>query len=283
MSSFGDFIALSHECDLATAKIISREVSDGIIAPGYSTEAFDVLKKKKGGKYCVLQMDANYVPAKLETRQVYGISLQQNRNDAKITPELFQNLVTANKTLPTSAITDLIVATLALKYTQSNSVAYALRGAIIGLGAGQQSRIHCTRLAGSKADNWWLRHHPRVLAMPFKTGTKRADKANAIDLFVSGEVLEGGEKAQWEGLFEEGKIPTALTEEEKKEFAGKLTDVVCSSDAFFPFPDNVHRARKSGVKYLAAPSGSVMDKECIAAADEHQMVFAHTNLRLFHH
>ncbi|KAF8308314.1 bifunctional purine biosynthesis protein ade10 [Clavulina sp. PMI_390] len=283
MSSFGDFIALSHECDLATAKIISREVSDGIIAPGYTAAALEVLKKKKAGKYCVLEMDPSYVPEKVETRQVYGVSLQQNRNDAKITPDLFANVVTKNTALPTAAVTDLIVATLALKYTQSNSVAYALRGAIIGLGAGQQSRIHCTRLAGSKADNWWLRHHPRVLAFPFKAGVKRADKANAIDLFVSGEVLEGGEKTQWEGLFEEGKIPTPLTEQEKKEHMTKLDGVVCSSDAFFPFPDNVHRARKSGVTYLAAPSGSVMDKECIAAANEHQMVFAHTNLRLFHH
>jgi phosphoribosylaminoimidazolecarboxamide formyltransferase / IMP cyclohydrolase len=183
--------------------------------------------------------------------------------------------------MPQSAVIDLIVATLALKYTQSNSVAYAYHGAIIGLGAGQQSRIHCTRLAGSKADNWWLRHHERVLTLPFKVGTKRADKANAIDLFVTGEVLEGGEKAQWESLFE--TVPEPLTAKEKEEHANHLKDVACSSDAFFPFPDNVHRARKSGVKYLAAPSGSVMDAECIQAADEHGIVFAHTNLRLFHH
>jgi len=228
-------------------------------------------------------MDPKYVPGTVETRQVYGISLQQNRNDAKVTPALFANVVTKNEDLPSSAVTDLIVATLALKYTQSNSVSYALRGSIIGLGAGQQSRIHCTRLAGSKADNWWLRHHPRVLAMPFKSGVKRADKANAIDLFVGGEVLEGGEKTQWESLFEGGKIPAPLSVEERVDHASKLVDVACSSDAFFPFPDNVHRAHKSGVKYLAAPSGSVMDAECIAAADEHQMVFAHTNLRLFHH
>jgi len=179
------------------------------------------------------------------------------------------------------ALTDLIVATLALKYTQSNSVAYAFRGAIIGLGAGQQSRIHCTRLAGSKADNWWLRHHPRVLALPFKKGVKRPEKANAIDLFVGGEELEGGEKAQWESLFE--TVPAPLSETEKQEHAARLDGVACSSDAFFPFPDNVHRARKSGVRYLAAPSGSVMDEECVKAANEHQIVFAHTNLRLFHH
>jgi len=181
----------------------------------------------------------------------------------------------------TKVLVDLIVATLALKYTQSNSVSYATRGAIIGIGAGQQSRIHCTRLAGSKADNWWLRHHPRVLALPFKSGTKRADKANAIDLFVTGEVLEGLEKTQWEELFTE--IPSPLTAEEKSTHAVKLTGVACSSDAFFPFPDNVHRAHKSGVTYLAAPSGSVMDAECIKAANEHSMVFIHTDLRLFHH
>ncbi|KAK7060915.1 bifunctional phosphoribosylaminoimidazolecarboxamide formyltransferase/IMP cyclohydrolase [Paramarasmius palmivorus] len=281
MSSFGDFIALSDPCDLATARIISREVSDGIIAPGYSPEALDVLSKKKGGKYCVLQIDPAYEPPEIETKQVYGIHLQQRRNNAKIDAKLFENIVSKQKELPSSALTDLIIATLALKYTQSNSVAYALHGAIIGLGAGQQSRIHCTRLAGSKADIWWLRHHPRVLALPFKKGVKRAEKANAIDLFVGGEPLEGGEKEQWESLFEEKVEP--LSEAERKEWAAKLENVACSSDAFFPFPDNVHRARKSGVKYLAAPSGSVMDEECIKAADEHGIVFAHTSLRLFHH
>ncbi|EJD43818.1 bifunctional purine biosynthesis protein ade10 [Auricularia subglabra TFB-10046 SS5] len=281
MSSFGDFIALSEPCDLATAKIISREVSDGIIAPGYSPEALDVLQKKKGGKYCVLEMDPAFVPSAVETRQVYGISMQQGRNDAKIDAKLFDNIVSKNKSLPESAVTDLIVATLALKYTQSNSVAYAYRGAIIGLGAGQQSRIHCTRLAGGKADNWWLRHHVRVLALPFKKGTKRADKANAIDLFVGGEELEGGERAQWETLFE--SVPPPLTAEERAVHLKQLDGVACSSDAFFPFPDNVHRARRSGVRYLAAPSGSIMDAECIKAADEHDIVFAHTTLRLFHH
>ncbi|KAF9461079.1 bifunctional purine biosynthesis protein ade10 [Collybia nuda] len=281
MSSFGDFIALSAPCDLATARIISREVSDGVIAPGYSPEALDVLAKKKSGKYCVLQIDPTYSPPAIETKQVYGIHLQQRRNDCKIDAKLFENAVTKNKELPSAAVTDLIVATLALKYTQSNSVAYAYHGSIVGIGAGQQSRIHCTRLAGSKADIWWLRHHPRVLALPFKKGVKRAEKANAIDLFVGGEELEGGEKEQWESLFE-GPVD-ALTTAERKEWAVKLEGVSCSSDAFFPFPDNVHRARKSGVKYLAAPSGSVMDAECIAAADEHDMVFAHTTLRLFHH
>lgn len=245
-------------------------------------------------------MDPAYVPDKIETRQVYGISLQQNRNDAKIDGSLFTNIVTKNKEvsecdfgitrislihlqLPESAVRDLIVATLALKYTQSNSVAYAYHGAIIGLGAGQQSRIHCTRLAGTKADYWWLRHHPRVLSLPFKSGTKRADKANAIDLFVSGELdgVEGEERAEWEKLFDH--VPGMLGDSEKKEWLKKLQGVVCSSDAFFPFSDNVHRAARSGVTYLAAASGSVMDQECIRAADEHGMVFAHTNLRLFHH
>ncbi|OBZ73515.1 Bifunctional purine biosynthesis protein ade10 [Grifola frondosa] len=220
MSSFGDFIGLSAPCDLATARIISREVSDGVIAPGYSAEALDVLSKKKGGKYCVLQ--------------VYGIHMQQKRNDAKIDAKLFENIVTKNKELPTHAQTDLIVATLALKYTQSNSVAYAYRGATIGIGAGQQSRIHCTRLAGTKADLWWLRHHPRVLALPFKKGVKRAEKANAIDLFVGGEVLEGGEKAQWEGLFEE--VPIPLTAEERAAHAKQLDGVACSSGRFLPVP-----------------------------------------------
>ncbi|KAF8903424.1 cytidine deaminase-like protein [Gymnopilus junonius] len=274
MSSFGDFVALSAACDLATAKIISREVSDGIIAPGYTAEALDVLKKKKGGKYCVLEIDPTYVPPAIETKQVYGVHLQQNRNDAKIDGNLFTNVVTKNKELPSGAITDLIVATLALKYTQSNSVAYAYHGSIIGIGAGQQSRIHCTRLAGGKADLWWLRHHP-ASCPPLQK------RSNAIDLYVSGEELEGGEKEHWESLFE-GTVEE-LTAEEKKAWLKQLDGVACSSDAFFPFPDNVHRARKSGVRYLAAPSGSVMDEECIKAADEHGIVFAHTSLRLFHH
>ncbi|KIL65653.1 hypothetical protein M378DRAFT_178340 [Amanita muscaria Koide BX008] len=281
MSSFGDFIALSDVCDHATARIISREVSDGIIAPGYSTEALDILSKKKSGKYCVLEIDPSYHPPEVEKKQVYGVTLQQKRNDAKINEKLFENIVSKNKELPSQSVTDLVVATVALKYTQSNSVTYAYRGATIGIGAGQQSRIHCTRLAGSKADAWWLRHHPRVLSLPFKKGVKRAEKANAIDLFVGNEPLEGGEKEQWDSLFDAPVEP--LRDDERKEWASKLDGVVCSSDAFFPFPDNVHRARRSGVRYLAAPSGSVMDTECIKAADEHGIVFAHTSLRLFHH
>nr|ODN88894.1 phosphoribosylaminoimidazolecarboxamide formyltransferase/IMP cyclohydrolase [Cryptococcus depauperatus CBS 7855] len=280
MSSFGDFIALSHTVDTPTAKIISREVSDGIIAPAFQPEALKILSKKKGGKYCVLQMDPNYVPPEIETRQVYGISLQQRRNDCKIDASLFKNVVTEKKDVPSSAIIDLIVATLALKYTQSNSVCYALKGTVIGLGAGQQSRIHCTRLAGDKADNWWLRHHPRVLSLPFKKGIKRADKANAIDLFVTGQAFEaeGDERAQWESLFE--SVPGPLTKEERATHMKELSGVACASDAFFPFPDNVHRAKRSGATYLAAPSGSIMDKECIKAADENGLVFCHTDLRL---
>ena len=283
MSSFGDFIGLSHVVDVATAKIINREVSDGVIAPGYEPEALAILQKKKGGKYCVLEMDPNYVPGDIETRQVYGISLQQKRNDIVIDKELFSNIVTKNKELTPQATLDLLVATIALKYTQSNSVCYALNGTVIGLGAGQQSRIHCTRLAGDKADNWWLRHHPRVLSLPFKTGTKRADKANAIDLFVTGTAFASSpsEHAQWASLFDE--VPKPLTKEEIESHKAELTGVACASDAFFPFPDNVHRAKRSGVTYLGAPGGSIMDAACLEVADEYEMVFARTNLRLFHH
>ncbi|KAL1748168.1 cytidine deaminase-like protein [Schizophyllum fasciatum] len=288
MSSFGDFIALSHPCDVATAKIISREVSDGIVAPGFEPAALEILAKKKGGKYCVLQIDPNYTPPAIETKQVYGISLQQRRNDALITPSAFFNeRVTKNTTVPDEALLDLTVATVALKYTQSNSVAYAKAGQLVGIGAGQQSRIHCTRLAGSKADIWWLRHHPKVLALPFKKGTKRADKANAVELYVSlteGEELDevdAIEKEAFDKLMD-GPAPL-LTKAEKKEWAKKLDGVSCSSDAFFPFPDNVHHARKSGVSYLAAPGGSVMDAECVKAADGYGMVVCRTSLRLFHH
>lgn len=221
-------------------------------------------------------MDPKYEPSLVETRQVYGISLQQRRNDIKIEPSLFKNIVSKNKDLPAQAALDLLVATIALKYTQSNSVCYALNGTVIGLGAGQQSRIHCTRLAGDKADNWWLRHHERVLSLPFKQGTKRADKANAIDLFVTGTAFNSSESehAQWASLFDE--VPSPLTVEEKKAHMAKLTGVVCGSDAFFPFPDNVHRCKRSGVSFIGAPGGSIMDAECIKVADEYNMVFAHT-------
>ncbi|KDN52370.1 putative ADE17-5-aminoimidazole-4-carboxamide ribotide transformylase [Tilletiaria anomala UBC 951] len=286
MSSFGDFIGLSHVCDAQTAKIIGREVSDGVIAPGYEPAALEILSKKKGGKYCVLQMDPNYEPHLQETRQVYGISLQQRRNDAKIDETLFTNVVSEKKEIPKQALLDLTVATLALKYTQSNSVCYALNGQVIGLGAGQQSRIHCTRLAGSKADNWWLRQHPRVLSLPFKKGTKRPEKSNAIDLFVEGivdgeDMVAMQERKEWEAAFE--SVPQALSAQERKQHAAQLTGVACASDAFFPFPDNIYRAARSGVSYIAAPGGSVMDDACIQAANAQGIVVARTELRLFHH
>lgn len=288
MSSFGDFVALSHTCDVPTAKIISREVSDGIIAPGFEPEALEILRKKKGGRYCVLQMDPAFKPAAVETRHVYGIQLEQRRNDAQINGETFANAVSKNKNVSPEALTDLIVATVALKYTQSNSVCFAYRGGTIGLGAGQQSRIHCTRLAGGKADAWWLRHHPRVLAFPWRKGIKRADRANATDVFVTGEIWEAeagsSERTEWEESFEPGQAPTPLTAEEKaswaKELAGK---VALASDAFFPFMDNVRRAVRSGVGYFAAPGGSVMDEKVIEAADEADAVYVMTNLRLFTH
>ncbi|KAI8072648.1 phosphoribosylaminoimidazolecarboxamide formyltransferase/IMP cyclohydrolase [Gongronella butleri] len=281
MSSFGDFIALSDTVDVATARIISREVSDGVVAPDYEPAALDILKKKKAGKYCVLQMDPTYEPEEQETRQVYGLYMEQKRNNVKIDASLFTNVVTKNKELPSQAVTDLIVATIALKYAQSNSVCYGKNGMVIGLGAGQQSRIHCTRLAGEKADNWWMRHHPKVLAFQFKAGCKRADKSNAIDLFVTNQTGEGEERALWEANFE--VVPELLTADERKEWMAQLKDTVVTSDAFFPFSDNVYRAKRSGVKYIAAPSGSVQDSVVIAAADANDMVMAHTNLRLFHH
>ncbi|KXS17164.1 AICARFT/IMPCHase bienzyme [Gonapodya prolifera JEL478] len=278
MSSFGDWIALSDVCDVATAKIISREVSDGVIAPGYDTDALELLRKKKGGKYTVLEMDPNYVPPLLETRQVYGLSLQQRRNDLKVTADMFKNVVTAKKELTEEAKRDLIVATIALKYTQSNSVCYAARGQVVGIGAGQQSRIHCVRLAGEKADAWWLRHHPRVLAFDFKKESKRAERSTAIDQFVSDQV---NDEASFNVLF--NTVPTPLTSAEKKEWMGKLSGVSLSSDAFFPFPDSIQRAANTGVQFVASPSGSVMDQEVVEEADRKGMVFAFTEYRLFHH
>lgn len=280
MSSFGDFIAISDVCDVPTAKIISREVSDGIIAPGYDEEALKILSKKKNGGYCVLQVDSAYEPDSTEIRSIFGLQLEQRRNDAVVDRSLFSNVVTAKKELPESAIRDLIVATIALKYTQSNSVCYAKDGQVVGMGAGQQSRIHCTRLAGDKADNWWLRHHPRVLGMKFKAGVKRAEISNAIDQYVSG-TLEKEELEQWRSLYE--APPELLTPEDKRQWISTLASVSLSSDAFFPFRDNVERARKSGVQFIAAPSGSAADKVIIEACDELGIVLAHTNLRLFHH
>lgn len=283
MSSFGDFIALSNKVDLSTAQIISKEVSDGVIAPGYESEALELLKKKKNGKYCVLQVDPTYNPDPVETRQVYGISLSQRRNDAIINASTFREIASANKSITEQALIDLTVATIALKYTQSNSVCYAKNGMVIGLGAGQQSRIHCTRLAGDKADNWWLRQHPKVQAFKWAKGTKRPDKSNAIDLYVSNNIPESDspERQDYESKFTE--IPEPLTSQERKEWLSKLTDVALSSDAFFPFSDNVYRAVKSGVKFIAAPSGSIQDKQVLAAANSFNVVYVENNIRLFHH
>ncbi|KAJ1187673.1 hypothetical protein NDU88_004447 [Pleurodeles waltl] len=281
MSSFGDFIALSDICDVPTAKIISREVSDGIVAPGFEEEALKILSKKKNGSYCVLQMDPDYEPDEMEVRTLFGLKLMQKRNNAVIDPALFNNIVTKCKNLPDSAIRDLIVASIAVKYTQSNSVCYAKDGQVVGIGAGQQSRIHCTRLAGDKANNWWLRHHPRVLSMKFKAGVKRAEMSNAIDQYVTGTIGEDADLVQWQAVFEQ--VPELLTETEKKEWIGTLQAVALSSDAFFPFRDNVDRAKKSGVQFIAAPSGSAADKVVIDACDELGITLVHTNLRLFHH
>uniref|UniRef100_A0A8K9WTR0 Bifunctional purine biosynthesis protein ATIC n=1 Tax=Oncorhynchus mykiss TaxID=8022 RepID=A0A8K9WTR0_ONCMY len=280
MSSFGDFIALSDVCDVPTAKIISREVSDGIIAPGYEEEALRILSKKKNGNYCVLQMDPAYEPDEPEVRVLFGLHLKQKRNGAVIDKDLFSNVVSKG-TLSVEALRDLIVASITVKYTQSNSVCYAKDGQVIGIGAGQQSRIHCTRLAGDKADNWWLRHHPRVLGMRFRSGVKRAEMANAIDQYVSGTIGEGPDLAVWKAMYEE--VPEPLDETEKKNWLSSLQAVALSSDAFFPFRDNVDRAKLSGVEYIAAPAGSTADEVVINACNEQGITLVHTNLRLFHH
>ncbi|PNY25676.1 Bifunctional purine biosynthesis protein ADE17 [Tolypocladium capitatum] len=284
MSSFGDIIALSDVVDVPTATIISKEVSDGVIAPGYEDAALEILSKKKGGKYLVLQMDPEYTPAPTETRSVYGVNLQQHRNDVEISPKSFTTIITPKDAgaLPESAARDLTVATITLKYTQSNSVCYAVNGQVIGLGAGQQSRIHCTRLAGDKADNWWMRFHGRVLDIKWKKGTKRADKSNAIDLLVSGQLPEDGpEREAFEAVFEE--VPPAFTDEERASWMKQLKDVCVSSDAFFPFIDNVFRAARSGTKYLAAPGGSQNDGAVFDTAEKLGITFVQQNIRLFHH
>ncbi|VUC36097.1 unnamed protein product [Clonostachys rosea] len=283
MSSFGDVIALSDIVDVATASIISKEVSDGVIAPGYEDAALEILKKKKGGRYLVLQIDPEYNPSGTETRTVYGISLQQHRNDYLVSPKSFTKVITPKAgTLSEAAARDLTVATITLKYTQSNSVCYAVNGQVIGLGAGQQSRIHCTRLAGDKADNWWMRFHERVLNLKWKKGTKRADKSNAIDLLVSGQLPKDGiEREGFEAVFEE--VPAAFTAEEREAWMKQLKDVAVSSDAFFPFIDNVFRAARSGVKYIAAPSGSQNDGPVFDTAEKLGITFVEQNIRLFHH
>ncbi|XP_072748490.1 bifunctional purine biosynthesis protein ATIC isoform X1 [Anoplolepis gracilipes] len=282
MSSFGDFIALSEPCDVITAKIISREVSDGIIAPGYSEEALQLLKKKKNGGYCVLQIDPSYVPSAIERKTLYGLIMEQKRNDAIIDKSTFDNIVTTkSKILSEDAIRDLIVATITVKYTQSNSVCYAKDGQVIGTGAGQQSRIHCTRLAGDKADNWWLRQHPRVTGMKFKKGVKRAEISNAIDNYVNGSIGKDMNEATWAAMYEE--IPEKLSENDRIQWIKKLDNVALSSDAFFPFRDNVDRASLSGVRYIASPAGSTNDTAVIEACNEHEIILIHTGFRLFHH
>ncbi|KAM0522279.1 hypothetical protein ACHAPE_001867 [Trichoderma viride] len=284
MSSFGDVIALSDIVDVPTASIISKEVSDGVIAPGYEDAALEILKKKKGGKYLVLQIDPEYTPGPVETRTVYGVTLQQHRNDAEISPKTFTTIITPKDAgaLPDNAARDLTVATITLKYTQSNSVCYAVNGQVVGLGAGQQSRIHCTRLAGDKADNWWMRFHERVLGIKWKKGTKRPDKSNAIDLLVSGELpKDGAEREAFEGVFEQ--VPPAFTDEEREAWMKQLKNVCVSSDAFFPFIDNVFRAARSGVNYIAAPSGSQNDGAVFETAENLGITFVQQNTRLFHH
>ena len=281
MSSFGDFIALSDVCDVPTARLIKREVSDGVIAPGYEPRALEILQQKKGGNYCVLEIDPEYKPAPLEQKQVYGITFEQGRNELKIDENFFSNIVTDNKEMPESAKIDLAIAMITLKYTQSNSVCYVKDGQAIGIGAGQQSRIHCTRLAGSKADNWWLRQAPQVQNLEFVDGIGRADRDNAIDLYIGEEYMDVLADGVWENTF---KVkPPVFTREEKRAWLDQMTDVALGSDAFFPFGDNIERAFKSGVKYIAEPGGSVRDDNVIATCNKHDMVMAFTGLRLFHH
>lgn len=281
MSSFGDWIALSEPCDAVTAALIKREVSDGVIAPGYAPEALELLKQKKNGAYNIVQVDPAYVPEPQEIKQVFGISFEQGRNDFAINAALLQNLVTANKALPEVAVRDLIVSLITLKYTQSNSVCFAVDGQAIGVGAGQQSRIHCTRLAGSKADNWQLRQSPMVLELPFKSDLPRAARDNAIDVYLSEDADDVRGDDVWRQLFTEQ--PKKLTFEEKRAYLAKIDGVSLGSDAFFPFGDNIVRAGRSGVRYIAQPGGSVRDADVIAACDAQNMVMAFTGMRLFHH
>lgn len=281
MSSFGDFISLSDVCDVDTAKLIKREVSDGVIAPGYEPEALEILKAKKKGNYNVIQIDSNYEPAPLEHKEVYGVVFEQGRNELTIDENFFDKIVTENKAMTESAKVDLAIAMITLKYTQSNSVCYVKDGQAIGIGAGQQSRIHCTRLAGQKADNWWLRQSPQVLGLQFKEGIGRADRDNAIDVYMGEECMDILADGVWENTF--AVKPEEFTREAKREWLDKLQDVALGSDAFFPFGDNIERAHKSGVKYIAQPGGSVRDDNVIATCDKYNMVMAFTGIRLFHH
>ena len=281
MSSFGDFIALSDVCDVDTAKLIKREVSDGVIAPGYEPEALEILKAKKNGNYNVIQIDPSYVPAELETKQVYGISFEQGRNELDINGDLLSNIVTGNKEIPEKALIDMKIALITLKYTQSNSVCYVKGGQAIGIGAGQQSRIHCTRLAGTKADNWFLRQAPQVLSLPFLDKIGRADRDNAIDNYIGEDYEDVLADGAWERIFKEK--PPVFTREEKKAWLSQMTDVTLGSDAFFPFSDNIERANRSGVKYIAQPGGSVRDDLVIECADKYNMAMSITGIRLLHH
>ena len=281
MSSFGDFISLSDVCDVDTAKLIKREVSDGVIAPGYEPEALEILKAKKNGNYCVIQMDENYVPEPVERKQVFGVVFEQGRNELDINKELLNNVVTENKEIPDEAKIDLLISLITLKYTQSNSVCYVKGGQAIGIGAGQQSRVHCTRLAGNKADNWFLRQAPQVLSLQFVDGIKRADRDNAIDVYIGEEYMDVLADGAWERVF---KVkPPVFTREEKRAWLDQMTDVALGSDAFFPFGDNIDRAYKSGVKYIAQPGGSVRDDNVIETCNKYGMAMAFTGIRLFHH
>ncbi len=281
MSSFGDWIALSDICDVTTAKLIKREVSDGVIAPGYEPEALEILKSKRNGNYNIVKIDPDFVPAPVETKQVYGITFEQGRNNFEINNALLENIVTANKEMPDSAKRDLIISLITLKYTQSNSVCYAVDGQAIGVGAGQQSRIHCTRLAGNKADIWHLRQHEKVLNLPFLDTVGRPDRDNTIDVYISDEYEDVLADGVWQTLFSEK--PEPFTKAEQKAYLATIKGVALGSDAFFPFGDNIERASKSGVTYIAEPGGSIRDDNVIAACDKHGMVMCFTGMRLFHH
>lgn len=281
MSSYGDFVALSDTCDVATATLLKREVSDGVIAPDYTEDALEILKTKRKGTYCVLKIDKDYKPALLEHKDVYGVTFEQERNEAKITTDLFKTRPTRNKDIPEKAQRDLLIALITLKYTQSNSVCYVKDGMTVGVGAGQQSRVHCTRLAGNKTDIWWLRQHPKVLALPFKEDVRRPDRDNAVDVYLSDDYDDVLADGAWQLVFT--RCPAPLTREEKKTWLGKLHGVSLGSDAFFPFGDNIERAHRSGVDYIAQAGGSVRDDHVIAMCDKYNIAMAMTGLRLFHH
>ncbi len=282
MSSYGDFIALSDECDVSTARMIQREVSDGVIAPGYTAEALEILKSKRKGTYNIIKIDENYAPEMIETKDVYGVTFEQGRNELDINKEMIvSNIVTENKDIPKDKIEDLIISLITLKYTQSNSVCYVKDGQAIGIGAGQQSRIHCTRLAGNKADNWWLRQSPQVLSLDFVDGIRRPDRDNAIDVYISDEYEDVLKDGEWQRIFK--TKPPVFTREEKKAWLAKNTDVCLGSDAFFPFGDNIERARKSGVCYIAEPGGSIRDDNVIETCNKYGMAMSFTGIRLFHH